>query len=225
MGTHDGHRERFRQRFLKTGLDGFEDHEALELLLYHAQPRINTNPVAHRLMDRFGSFDAVLDAPVDQLTKVEGVGPNTAILLKLIVPLGRRYMIERNRVSPILNSTEKAGKHLVHLFHAERDEVVYMLCLDSKFKLLSCKPMSRGSVTSANINIRKIVEHALETNAVSVIIAHNHISGVTTPSREDQEATRRIRDALKTVDITLADHIIIAGGSYVSMADMGEVNA
>ena len=221
MSNFQGHRERLRKRFLKTGLDGLADYEILELLLFYALPRIDTKPIAKELIDRFGTFDAVFDASIEDLKSIDGIGESAAVLIKLIVPLSREYMIARNRTSDILNSTEKAGKYLLHRFHAEHDEVVYVLCLDSKFKLLSSKPMFRGSVNSANINVRKIVEYALAQHAVSVIIAHNHISGVAQPSREDHEATRRVAEALKTVDITLADHIIIAGDTYISMADNG----
>ena len=221
MGEYDGHRGRLRERFLGTGLDGFHDHEALELLLFYALPRIDTKQLARSLIDRFGSFNAVFDAPAEELKRVKGVGPNAAMLIKLILPLNRHYLLAQNRDVKILNSTEKAGRHLIPLFHAELDEVVYMLCFDAKYKLLSSRRMFRGSVSSANISVRKIVEHALEANAVSVIIAHNHISGTARPSREDQEATSRIASALKAIDITLADHIIVVGDDYISMADLG----
>jgi len=223
MSGNDGHRDRLRARFQSSGLDSLHDHEALELLLFYALPRIDTKQIARDLIERFGSFHAVFDAPIEELKKIKGVGNNAAMLIKLIIPLSRRYMITPNRNSKILNSTEKAGRYLIPYFSAERDEVVYIMCFDAKYKLLSCKEMFRGSVSSASINVRKIVEHALETNSVSVIIAHNHISGVTHPSREDKDATRRIGEALKTVDITLADHIIITDGNYISMADLGLV--
>ena len=223
MDDNLGHRDRLRKRFLKTGLEGLADYEMLELLLFYAIPRRDTKSIAKALLNKFGTVDAVLDAPAGHLKEVAGIGENAATLIKLIVPLSREYLITRNRSGEILNSTEKAGRYLLHRFHAEHDEVVYMLCLDSKFKTLDCRLMFRGSVNSANINVRKIVEHALARHAVSVIIAHNHISGVTRPSREDIDATRRVAEALKTVDITLADHIIIAGDGYVSMADMGEM--
>lgn len=221
MNIHDGHRARLKKRFRENGLDSFEDHNALELLLFYALPRSDVNPLAHRLIDRFDSFDAVLDAPIDELCKVSGVGENTALLLKLVLAVNQRYMISRGRGEEILDSTKKAGDFLVPRFFGERDEVVYMVCLDAKFKMINCKLMSRGSVNTANINVRKIVENALAFNSMSVILAHNHISGVALPSQEDKDTTRRIADALKAVDIVLTDHIIVADGDYVSMADNG----
>jgi len=221
MNIHDGHRARLKKRFRENGLDSFEDHNALELLLFYALPRSDVNPLAHRLIDRFDSFDAVLDAPIDELCKVSGVGENTALLLKLVLAVNQRYMISRGRGEEILDSTKKAGDFLVPRFFGERDEVVYMVCLDAKFKMINCKLMSRGSVNTANINVRKIVENALAFNSMSVILAHNHISGVALPSQEDKDTTRKIADALRAVDIVLTDHIIVADGDYVSMADNG----
>ena len=223
MDGNLGHRDRVRARFLKNGIEGLADYEMLELLLFFAIPRRDTKPIAKALLAEFGTLDAVLDAPIEHLKKIDGIGANAALLIKLIVPLGREYMIARGRSDTIINSTEKAGNYLKHFFHAEHDEVVYMICLDSKFKIIDSKMMFRGSVNSANINVRKIVEHALAQHSVSVILAHNHISGVTQPSREDIEATRRVSEALKTVDIVLADHIIITGDNFVSMADLGNI--
>ena len=218
---HSGHRQRFRDRYVKTSLDGFEDHEALELLLYYAIPRQNVNPLAHNLIDHFGSLHNVFEAPIEELKEVDGIGENTAILINLVLSLGRKYEISRVKEIKIIDSTAKAGQYLIPHLSAQRDEVVYMLCLDSKYKVLSCKMLFQGTVNSATINIRKIVENALAFNAVSVIIAHNHLSGIKTPSKQDIESTRQISNALSALDINFTDHIIIVGDQYVSMADMG----
>ena len=221
MSVHDGHRVRMKNRFLEHGLDSFDDHNVLELLLFYAIPRGDVNPLAHELVTRFGSLSAVFDAPLDELMKVPGIGENTALLIKLIPQMSRRYMISRTRNDNILNSTEKAGNYLMQFFYAERDEVVYMACLDAKCKVINCKLIFRGSVNSANISVRKLVENALLYNATSVIIAHNHTSGIALPSQEDISTTRKIEDALRAVDIILNDHIIVADDDYVSLADNG----
>ena len=113
MGIHDGHRGKMRQRFLKSGLEAFADHEALELLLYYAIPRRDTNPIAHALMDRYGSLPAVLSAPVEDLKKVEGIGENAAVLLKLVPQLQQKARL--TEAERVLNSSEKAGEFLLHL--------------------------------------------------------------------------------------------------------------
>ena len=221
MNVHKGHRARMKRRFLEHGLESFEDHHVLEILLFYALPRVDVNPLAHNLLKQFSSLAAVFDAPLDELEKVEGIGRNAATLIKLIPQVARRYMISRASLSDILDSSEKAGRYLLPRFFGERDEVVYLVCLDAKCKVLNCRLMFRGSVNSASVSIRKIVETALSFNATSVILAHNHTSGIALPSREDQITTRRIEEALRAVDITLADHIIVADDDFVSLADSG----
>jgi DNA repair protein RadC len=210
-----------KRRFLEHGLESFEDHHVLEILLFYALPRVDVNPLAHNLIKRFGSLAAVFDAPLDELEMVEGIGRNAATLIKLIPQVARRYMISRASFGDILDSSEKAGRYLLPRFFGERDEVVYLVCLDAKCKVLNCRLMFRGSVNSANVSIRKIVETALSFNATSVILAHNHTSGIALPSREDQITTRKIEAALKAVDIALTDHIIVADEDFVSLADSG----
>lgn len=223
MGVHDGHRDRMKKRFLQHGLDNFDDHSVLELLLFFALPRRDVNPIAHALLDKFGTLSEVFSAPAESLTTVDGVGENAALLISLIPQLCRRSMMSEISGETILNSSEKAGRYLVPRFFGERDEVVYLLCLDAKYKILNCRKMFRGDVNSAEVSVRKIIETALTHNATSVILAHNHTSGIAIPSTDDQRTTSRINSALKTVDIILADHIIVAGDDFVSMADSGMI--
>ena len=141
MGIHDGHREKMRRRFAQTGLSGFADHEALELLLFYAIPRRDTNPLAHRLLERYGSLEGVFTAPAEDLEKVEGMGESAALLLRL-VPLLAEKSRERTDGPVILNSTERAGEYLLRRFDGKKNELVYELCLDRKGKLLACKLLS-----------------------------------------------------------------------------------
>jgi DNA repair protein RadC len=221
MGIHDGHREKMRQRFLKGGLESFADHEALELLLYYAIPRQDTNPIAHALMERYGSLSAVLKAPVEDLQKVPGIGESAAILLRLVPQLNAKARMSDADQETILNSSERAGKFLLSRFQEERNEVIYQLCLDRKGKLVACKRLGEGNVTNADLDIRKVVENAILTSASAVILAHNHPSGIALPSQDDYVATDRAKAALKTIGVELVDHIIVADGDYVSMANSG----
>lgn len=218
---HTGHRARLKAQFLQAGLDAFTDIQVLELLLFYANPRQDTNPIAHRLLNQFGTLSAVLDAPVELLESVKGVGENTALLLHLIPCVCRRYLIDRASYEQILDSTEKAGAFLVPYFFGARDEMVYLLCLDAKCKVLDCRMLSVGGVNTAAVSVRKIVEAALACNATSVVLAHNHTSGIALPSKEDEATTRQIRTALDAVGILLVDHIIVADDDFVSMADSG----
>jgi len=210
-----------KNRFLEHGLDNFDDHNVLELLLFYALPRRDLNPLAHALLERFGSLSGVLEAPIEDLKRVPGIGENAAILLKLIPQVSRRYMMSKNSGCDILDSVTKAGQYLLPLFMYERDEVVYMICLDAKRKVICCRELSRGVVNTAEISVRKIVEIALSNNATSVIISHNHTSGIALPSYEDEMTTLQIKAALEMVGIALADHIIVAGDDYVSLAESG----
>lgn len=221
MSIHDGHRQRMKNRFLEEGLDHFTQVQALELLLFYCIPRKDTNPIAHALIARFGSFSQVLEAPVAELCKVPGVSLNTATFLHLNRELGRFYLVDRTRKNTVLKTLDDCASYMVPFFYGRSLETVYLLCLDAKCKVLCCKEVGEGSVNSAGISVRKIVETALSANATSVVLAHNHPSGLALPSDEDIQTTRRIAIGLQAVEIQLVDHIIVADDDYVSMAQSG----
>ena len=224
MSIHDGHRKRMRTRFREEGLDHFKEHEVLELLLYYTIPRKDTNPIAHELINRFGSLAQVLEARPEELAKVDGMGDGAATFLSLITSVGRYYLVNRTIQETILPTIEKCGQYLVPFFHGRRNEMVYILCLDAKCKVLCCKEMGEGSVNSAGVPIRRIVEAALGANATSVILAHNHPSGFALPSGEDVQTTKRVALALDAVEIQLVDHIVVADDDFVSLAQSGLYN-
>lgn len=221
MSIHDGHRQRLKERFLREGLDHFSDVQVLELLLFYCIPRQDTNPIAHSLLERFGSLSQVLEAPVEELCKVPGIGQSAAVLLSMMLPMSRFYQKNRAENVRILASMDACGEYLVPYFHGKRNETVFLLCLDAKCKVLGCREMGEGSVNSAGVPIRRIVETALGLNATTAILAHNHPSGFALPSGEDIQTTHRVAAALSAVEITLADHIIVADGDYVSIAQSG----
>lgn len=219
---HEGHRQRLKDRFLEEGLDGFTDVQVLELLLFYCIPRKDTNPIAHALLKRFGTLSQVLEAPVEDLVKVSGISRNAATLLHLITQTGRYYLVDRANQNRILPTIEKCAAYMLPYFFGRTVETVFLLCLDAKCKVLCCKEIGEGSVNSAGISVRKIVECALAAKASTVVLAHNHPSGVAVPSGEDVVTTRRIAMALRAVEIHLADHIVVADDDYVSMAQSGE---
>ena len=225
MSIHKDHRQRVRAKFEEHGLDMFQEHEALELLLFYAIPRKDTNEVAHNLVNRFKTFGQVLDAPITELEKVEGVGHNTAVYLKLLRETQRYYGIHKERDDEILNDINDCGQYLIKYFDAIKVETVYMLGLDAKKKVLCCREVAKGSVNSAAVSVRKIVEIALSENLTSVILAHNHPSGLALPSAEDLYTTRKVAHALSAVDVKLVDHIIVCDTEFVSMVQSGLFNA
>ena len=215
----EGHRKRLKARFLKEGLDGFEDHNALELLTFFSRPLRDTNPIGHALMEKFGSLSAVFDAPIEALMSVPGVGEQTAILIKLIPEMSRRYLVSRDSVENIITNSRDAVKYLESHYIGRVVETLFMLSIDAKGKLLACTLVEEGSINYVNIDPRKIIEIAIRTNAAQVIVAHNHCGGLALPSEDDVASTIKLKSLLENIGIHLTDHIIIANGDAVSLAD------
>jgi len=219
---HDGHRKRLRKRFIKEGLDGFEDHQLLELLLFYSQPRQDTNPIAGQLLQRFGSLTAVLEADIQDLQEVSGVGEQSATLLHLLPPFTRRYLHDRvNRQRPRLQKAEEVAAYMIPLMAGRATEVFYVLCLDTQSRVVYAERIETGLVNATFVHPRQVVECALRHRAVSIIVAHNHPSGNLQPSAADIQLTRVLLSALKPLEIALPDHLIVAGGRYLSLLEAG----
>ena len=218
---HDGHRKRIKNKFLEFGLDSFDDHTVLELLLFFSIPRSDTNPTAHMLLEDFGGLSAVFDAPYEELLKSKGIGKSSAALIKLIPHIAERYIVSKSMASFVINTPSQAGEYLAPYFCNELGEVVYMISLDGKGKVLNCRKVFDGSVSSPELRTKKIVESALFDNATAVIMAHNHTNGIALPDDDDIAITRKIDNALKLIDVVLVDHIIAAGDDFISFSDNG----
>lgn len=218
---HDGHRRGMKEQFLKQGLSGMRDHQILELLLFYAVPRRDVNPLAHRLVEHFGSLAGVFHATYDQLLEVDGVGPNTATLLLLVPAASARYLEESASVDGQIMATWQLRELLSPLFFGLRDEAAYLVCMDGKNKVLATRKLGEGVVDSVPIATRKVLEAALGCNASRVVLAHNHVSGVALWSPADLDTTLRLKRLLAEADIVLVDHVILAGGDMISMAESG----
>ncbi|MCH3971999.1 MAG: DNA repair protein RadC [Oscillospiraceae bacterium] len=218
---HSGHRERLRNRCRREGLDGFAEHEVLELLLYYAIPYQDTNPLAHRLLERFGSLAGVLDAPEEDLMTVKGIGENAAFLLKLLPDIYRRYQLSLQKNVHSIAGEEDAAKYLCNWFLGKKHEFVLLMLLNSRHRILFCDAINEGSATTANIYIRKIVQTSVKYEAVFAFLAHNHPSGELLPSVQDLQATKLIQQALASVDVHLVDHFIISQNDYLSLKQSG----
>lgn len=221
--VHDGHRDRLRQRFLAEGLDNFQPHEILELLLFYAIPRRNTSELAHHLLSHFGGFVEVLDAPPEALKQVKGISDQSAVLISLFSQVMRRYNKEKNKPPAILDTTEKLSTVVVPALSHLPNEAVLLLCMDGKFKLLDSSIITEGSVNSTEITMRMILQRALLFNASIAVLAHNHPSGLATPSKSDIATTIQIGRALKMADMMLWDHLVVGDNEIVSMRDIPEL--
>jgi DNA repair protein RadC len=218
---HEGHREKMKQRFIEEGMSAFEDHQILEMLLFYAVPRKDTNEIAHRLLKKFGTLESLFDAQPEELIKLGGITKNTAVLLSMIPELARKYMLIKQGKRPVLDSSTKAGEFVTSLFLGKNYEAFYVICLNSQNHMKYAALVHEGTINEAPVYPRIIVETALRHQASSVILAHNHPGGSLKPSSADIEVTRKICDALKTISITVVDHMIAAGNSYFSFAENG----
>lgn len=223
MDEHRGHRERLRQKFLQHGLDSFHEHEVLELILFYAIARKDTNPLAHRLIEQFGGLEEVLCAPMEELCRVPGVGENTAALLKLFYPVYNKARCSTAGKERILNAPERAGEYLLALFAGIREERLYQLCLDAKGKLVGKYLLNVGTVDAVSFSGRQVAANALQSQASAVILGHNHPSGVAIYSEDDVTATRIAAEALRALNVQLIDHIIVADNDFVSMSLSGVI--
>jgi len=218
---HKGHRDRVKKKYLKQGLDGFHDHEVLELLLYYCYSRCDTNPIAHKMLDKFGSLHNLFDSDVHVLEKELKCTENIAILINLIPALAKRYALSKWGHNAFLDNIEKAAGYALDLFIGDTVEYFYVLCLNVKNKLIYASQISKGTLDEAAVYKRTVVEEVIKYKASKVILVHNHPSGSIRPSNADNEATREIAEALRGLKVDVVDHIIVAGDKYYSYASRG----
>jgi DNA repair protein RadC len=236
-----GHRERLRQRFERSGLQGFHDHEVVELVLTYVIPRRDVKPIARELLTKFGQNLAdVFDAPRQILQGIDGVGPAAALFFNLIPRLLERYQQDRWKRTRVLSSIRETVDFLASILATERTEVFYVLALNSRnaliahetlqepttgpHHLIAGETIQRGTVNRAAVFPRLVVEAALKHRATAVILAHNHPGGDAQPSSADRQLTRKLQRLLSDLDIMVHDHIIIAGPDrYYSFAEHGEL--
>lgn len=220
---HTGHRKRLKEKFLSNGFsDTTPPHEVLELLLCFSIPRKDTNPLAHELIERFGSIAGVLDAGEEELMEFSGITENTICLLKLILPIAKMYLNDRNSAENCVNNRVEAIELLKRQFLGVTKETVFMLCLDNKGRILGCPKLSEGNELSVSVSARIVIEQVIKTKATTVMIAHNHPKGFAFPSPGDIRVTSEIVAALSHINVRLLDHIIVADDDCVSMASSKE---
>jgi DNA repair protein RadC len=213
------HRQRIKTKYEKSRLNGWLDYEVLELVLSYAIPRKDTKSIARELLSRFKSINGILDADNRDLQSINGISKHTALFLNLLKDISVLYMEKRMFEKDLLSSPQIVYDYLKVSLKGLIDEGFKMLFLDNRNQLIAMETLKNGTVNQTIVFPRKIVERALYHHAVGVLIAHNHPSGSLEPSQEDQEVTKDIRKALKTVDIALLDHIIIGGNEFFSFRE------
>lgn len=215
---HEKHRERLKEKFLEFGLDGIEDHELVELLLFYAVPRQNTNEIAHRLINEYGRLSDILEADTENIINIKGISKHSATLFKLILACVNKYMNEQNDIVNAMLTPKNIDKYIKNLFYGHTNEVAYALLLDKDCVVKKIKKMSSGTVNAAPLYPRDVVKLAVNEKYPYMILAHNHPNGNAMPSQNDFKITKTIELALNFVEVRLVDHVIVSGEKVISLA-------
>ncbi len=211
---HAGHRERLRKRFARSGMDDFADHEVMELLLTYAIPRVDTNDMAHRLIDRFGSVAGVMDALPEELCEIDGIGPMAAQFLNMLPCVFRRYAMNKSEPGDPMDTVAKIGEYLLALYTGVTFERIYLLLFDNSMRLIDCCHIDDGTVNCSKLTIRKAAELGLRKHAACAVLAHNHPMGLPIPSDDDIGSTQMIENAMEIIGVPLLEHIIVTENGY-----------
>ncbi len=203
-----GHRSRMRNRYLASGLDGFQPHEVLEMLLFYALPRRDTNKIAHELINRFHSLAGVLDADIKDLQDVDGIAEGAAVFLKMLPDVFKAYEMSKISSRITINHSRELRKFMKSLYVNEVCEKAYVICLDSMGRIICAEPVAKGTSRNVVFDIRSVVEIALRNHCDTIMLIHNHPDGNEMPSDSDIYATKALHSALSAIGITLSDHYI-----------------
>jgi len=214
---HKNHRARMKETYLKSGFSAFSDIEKLEFILFYAVSRKDTNPIAHKLIDEFGSFDKVLEAPIEKLVKIEGLGEHSAILLTLLLQATSEY--GKDKCASYIHGTSSAKEYCKNLFMGKFNEEFYVICIDNNNKVVNTKLINTGNQSEVNIDIREITKLAINTHSNRIILAHNHPQGKARPSDEDIAFTSKIMFSCLINDIEILDHIIVSQDAQFSLEE------
>ena len=209
---HSGHRQRMLEKLVRYGGEHFESHELMEILLFYSIPRINTNEIAHRLIDRFGSVRGVLDASIEELCSVEGIGLKSAELIRLVTELYLRCSVESIDTTKQFTKYSQVCEYLNARYIGLSKEVVYLLIFNNSMRLIAAEKIAEGTSNSAAIRSDVVLRCAYSYNSNNVILAHNHPGGKAIPSGADITATGLIRNHIAGYGVKLIEHFVVANG-------------
>jgi DNA repair protein RadC len=215
------HRQRLKEKYLEVGLEGFHDYEIMEFLLTYGIPQKDVKPLAKELIHRFGGLKGIIDADIDDLRQVKGIGAHSAILIKLVKDIGSFYLLQKARERPQVSCTAELLNFCKSSMGALKDEEFRVCYLDAQNKIISFETIQEGVVNQAVVYPRKVLEKALECKASAIILVHNHPSGHVRPSDADIRLTRTIQETARTLDILVHDHVIIGENRFFSFREEG----
>lgn len=216
-----GHRQRLREKFLKNGLDGFLDYEIIELLLTLGTPRKDCKQSAKDALKKFGSLKAVLEAEPAELKEIKGIGDNNVFGLKIAQSVSRRYLADRIIDQDFIRSADEVIDYLKHNLRDKSREVFLVIYLNGRNQILKMEELFQGTLTTSAVYPREVVKRALVNDAASLVFVHNHPSGNPNPSKDDLTITKKLKEAAQAIDVSVHDHLIIAGNDVYSFADHG----
>ncbi len=218
---NDGHRQRLRDKFLKSGLDGFHDYEIIELLLTLGTPRTDCKKPAKDALKQFGSLKGVLEADPADLKSIKGIGDKNVFGLKIAQAVSRRYLADRIVDADFVRSSDEVIDYLRHNLRDKSREVFIAIYLNGRNQVIKMEELFEGTLTTSAVYPREVVKRALDHDAAALVFAHNHPSGNPNPSEDDLSITKKLKDAAEAIDISIHDHLIIAGNEVYSFADHG----
>ncbi len=219
--SNEGHRQRLREKFLNSGLDGFHDYEIIELLLTLGTPRTDCKQPAKDALKKWGSLKAVLEAPPKELKKIKGIGDHNVFGLKLTQDVARRYLADRIVDMDYIQSSEDVLNYLRHNLRDKSQELFMVIYLNGRNQILKMETLFEGTLNTSAVYPREVVKKALENDASALVLVHNHPSGNPSPSKDDLTITKKLKESARTIDIYIHDHLIIAGNDVYSFADHG----
>ena len=219
--THQGHRKRLREKFLKSGLAGFHDYEIVELLLSLGTPRKDCKLPAKEAIKRFKTLRGVLEAPAEELQQIDGIGAHSAFGIKLVQEVAREFLKAKILDKPLYKSSQEVFDYLYHSMRGLKKEVFKVIYLNSQNQIIDTLDLSEGTVNSSSVSPREVIEGVIKHNAASLIFVHNHPSGNPEPSTSDKELTRELVYAGRIMRLKVLDHIIIGDNRYFSFAGEG----
>jgi DNA repair protein RadC len=219
--SSEGHRQRLRDKFLNSSLEGFHDYEIIELLLTLGTPRKDCKQSAKEALMKFGTLKAVLEADAVDLKTVRGIGDKNVFGLKIAQAVARRYLADSVVDKDFIRSSKEVLEYLQHNLRDKNREVFMVIYLNGRNQIIKMEEVFEGTLSTSAVYPREVVKRALDNEAAALVFVHNHPSGNPNPSKEDLTITNKLKEASQSIDVVVHDHLIIAGNEVYSFADHG----
>jgi len=219
--SSEGHRQRLRDKFLNSSLEGFHDYEIIELLLTLGTPRKDCKQSAKEALMKFGTLKAVLEADAVDLKTVRGIGDKNVFGLKIAQAVARRYLADSVVDKDFIRSSKEVLEYLQHNLRDKNREVLMVIYLNGRNQIIKMEEVFEGTLSKSAVYPREVVKRALDNEAAALVFVHNHPSGNPNPSKEDLTITNKLKEASQSIDVVVHDHLIIAGNEVYSFTDHG----